>query len=66
MRRVESRFTVTYGHAQPNANKEALYAQHKSRFKGFIHNTLTPSTSVPDFKAPCLTPVRSACTMETG
>ena len=41
MRRVESRFTVTYGHAQPNANKEALYAQHKSRFKGFIHNTLT-------------------------
>ena len=41
MRRVESRFTVTYGHAQPNANKEALYAQHKSRFKGFIHSTLT-------------------------
>jgi leucyl-tRNA---protein transferase len=41
MRRVESRFTVTYGHAQPNANKEALYAQHKQRFKGFIHNTLT-------------------------
>ena len=41
MRRVESRFTVTYGHAQPNANKEALYQQHKSRFKGFIHNTLT-------------------------
>ena len=41
MRRVESRFTVTYGHAQPNANKEALYAQHKARFKGFIHNTLT-------------------------
>ena len=41
LRRVESRFTVTYGHAQPNANKEALYAQHKSRFKGFIHNTLT-------------------------
>ena len=41
MRRVESRFTVTYGHAQPNANKEALYAKHKSRFKGFIHNTLT-------------------------
>lgn len=41
IRRVESRFTVTYGHAQPNANKEALYAQHKKRFKGFIHNTLT-------------------------
>lgn len=41
LRRVESRFTVTYGHAQPNANKEALYAQHKQRFKGFIHNTLT-------------------------
>ena len=41
MRRVEKRFAVTYGHAQPNANKEALYAQHKSRFKGFIHNTLT-------------------------
>ena len=41
MRLVESRFTVTYGHAQPNANKEALYAQHKARFKGFIHNTLT-------------------------
>ena len=41
MRRVESRFTVTYGHAQPNANKEALYAQHKARFKGFIHNTLS-------------------------
>ena len=35
MRRVESRFTVTYGHAQPNAHKEVLYAQHKSRFKGF-------------------------------
>ena len=41
MRRVESRFTVTYGHAQPNANKEALYAQHKHKFKGFVHNTLT-------------------------
>ena len=41
MRRVENRFTVTYGHAQPNANKEALYAQHKARFKGFIHNTLS-------------------------
>ena len=41
MRRVEKRFAVTYGHAQPNANKEALYQQHKSRFKGFIHNTLT-------------------------
>ena len=24
MRRVEKRFAVTYGHAQPNANKEAL------------------------------------------
>ncbi len=41
MRRVESRFTVTYAHAHPTAPKEALYAQHKARFKGFIHNTLT-------------------------
>lgn len=40
MRKVEERFTVTLGSAQPNANKEALYAQMKSRFKGFVHPTL--------------------------
>lgn len=40
IRKVEEKFTVTYGLAQPNANKEALYAQMKSRFKGFIHPTL--------------------------
>ena len=65
MRRVESRFTVTYGHAQPNANKEALYDQHKSRFKGFIHNTLTDYLSA-GFQGPFLTRERCACTMETN
>ena len=30
LRRVESRFTVTYGHAQPDARKEAMYARHKA------------------------------------
>jgi arginine-tRNA-protein transferase len=41
MRRVESRFDVIYSHAQPTPAKEALYQQHKQRFKGFIHNSLT-------------------------
>ncbi|WP_306644054.1 GNAT family N-acetyltransferase [Sanyastnella coralliicola] len=40
VRKVEREFIVTYGKAQTNANKEALYQQQKKKFKGFIHPTL--------------------------
>lgn len=40
MSRCEKKFTVSIGRAKPDAEKEALYAEQKSRFKGFIHPTL--------------------------
>lgn len=40
VRKVEERFHVTYGKAKSSPQKEVLYANHKSRFKGFIHATL--------------------------
>ena len=40
MSRCDRRFTVSIGAAKPDAEKEALYALHKDRFKGFIHPTL--------------------------
>lgn len=40
VRKVEERFTFTYGVATTSREKEILYARHKSRFKGFIHPTL--------------------------
>ncbi len=41
IKRVEERFTFTYGEAFASPEKEVLYARHKNRFKGFIHPTLT-------------------------
>lgn len=38
--RGDRKFTVSIGTAKPDAEKEALYALHKDRFKGFIHPTL--------------------------
>jgi len=38
--RCDRKFTVSIGTAKPDAEKEALYALHKHRFKGFIHPTL--------------------------
>lgn len=38
--RCDRRFSMSIGRAKPDAEKEALYAQHKERFKGFIHPTL--------------------------
>ncbi len=38
--RCDRRFTFSIGSAKPDAEKEALYALHKDRFKGFIHPTL--------------------------
>jgi len=40
MARGDRKFTVSIGSAKPDAEKEALYALHKHRFKGFIHPTL--------------------------
>lgn len=40
MSRCDRRFTVSIGTAKPDAEKEALYALHRDRFKGFIHPTL--------------------------
>ncbi|MEC8758176.1 MAG: hypothetical protein VXX70_01395, partial [Bacteroidota bacterium] len=34
--RCDRRFTFSIGTAKPDAEKEALYALHKDRFKGFI------------------------------
>lgn len=39
-RRVEQRFNITYGPAKVTPDKQRLYEQHKSKFKGFIHDTL--------------------------
>jgi len=39
-RKVEQRFNITCGPAKITAEKQLLYEQHKSRFKGFIHQTL--------------------------
>ena len=39
-RKVESEFKVVIQPAQLDFRREALYQQHKSRFKGFVHNTL--------------------------
>ena len=38
--RCDRRFSFSIGRAKPDAEKEALYALHKKRFKGFIHPTL--------------------------
>jgi arginine-tRNA-protein transferase len=38
--RCDRAFSVSIGTAKPDAEKEALYALHKDRFKGFIHPTL--------------------------
>lgn len=38
--RGDKKFTFSVGTAKPDAEKEALYAMHKHRFKGFIHPTL--------------------------
>ena len=40
MSRCDRAFSVSIGSAKPDAEKEALYALHKDRFKGFIHPTL--------------------------
>ena len=40
LRRVEQRFNITYGPAKVTAEKQRLYDEHKTRFKGFIHQTL--------------------------
>ncbi|MGY8884967.1 MAG: hypothetical protein ACKVKI_05580, partial [Flavobacteriales bacterium] len=40
LRKAESKFKICYGIASTNKAKEALYASHKHRFKGFIHGTL--------------------------
>ena len=40
LRRNDGQFTTVFGKAHPNAEKEALYHQHKSRFKGFVHSSL--------------------------
>jgi arginine-tRNA-protein transferase len=39
-RKVERQFNITCGPAKVTADKQRLYEQHKSRFKGFIHQTL--------------------------
>lgn len=39
-RQVEQRFTVAIGPAKVSQSRQRLYDQHKSRFKGFIHETL--------------------------
>ncbi|MDG2209171.1 MAG: hypothetical protein P8K81_04185 [Flavobacteriales bacterium] len=39
-RQVEQKFSVTCGRARVSADRQRLYEQHKSRFKGFIHATL--------------------------
>lgn len=39
-RRVESNFRVVVQPARLDFRREALYQQHKTRFKGFVHNTL--------------------------
>ncbi len=39
-KQVEQRFNITYGVAKVTPEKQRLYEQHKSRFKGFIHETL--------------------------
>ena len=39
-RKVEQRFTIAIGPAKINPSRQALYDQHKTRFKGFIHETL--------------------------
>lgn len=41
LRNAERRFKIIYGKANPTSEKEGLYKQHKHRFKGFIHPTLT-------------------------
>lgn len=41
VRKVEERFTVIYGKAKSDPKKEALYLNHKKRFKGFIHASLS-------------------------
>ena len=38
--RSDKKFSFSIGTAKPDAEKEALYAMHKHRFKGFIHPTL--------------------------
>jgi arginyl-tRNA--protein-N-Asp/Glu arginylyltransferase len=40
LKKNNERFVTVVNPAQPNAEKEALYQSHKSRFKGFIHGTL--------------------------
>ena len=40
-RKGDERFTISTGPAQPNPEKELLYLQHKEKFKGFIHPTLS-------------------------
>jgi len=40
LRKVERKFRICVGIAQPTPEKEALYRAHKHRFKGFIHETL--------------------------
>jgi arginine-tRNA-protein transferase len=39
-RKVEKRFTVAIGPAKISQSRQRLYAAHKGRFKGFIHDTL--------------------------
>lgn len=40
LKRSDKKFSFSIGTAKPDAEKEALYAMHKQRFKGFIHPTL--------------------------
>lgn len=40
LRRARQELTVSFGPAEPNPAKEALYHLHKKKFKGFIHPTL--------------------------
>ena len=39
-RKVEKAFTVAIGPAKISQSRQRLYAAHKGRFKGFIHETL--------------------------
>lgn len=41
VRKVEEAFDVKIQPARLDAQRERLYQQHKSRFKGFVHNTLS-------------------------
>jgi arginine-tRNA-protein transferase len=40
LRKAQQNLTLSFGPAEPDAAKEALYHLHKKKFKGFIHPTL--------------------------